>query len=164
MNNFYWYSLAGLFLIGMMAPAAACSFRPGYAVAPPAFGWTAPKGPRPPEPIASVVSLKRGYDDGNRGSCSDAGILTIGVKPGQDTKGYLLKLIKGKFPDQVEFPDYYIWPIHIKGGLGFFFVWLDWSYRTKSAKPINVLISVTQINWNGRLSKPRILHVVDPGS
>ena len=165
MKNFYRFSIVGLFLIGVTAPAFACSFAgQGYTAAIPGFGWSIPKGARPPKPIAKVVSPKRGYDDGNGGSCSDAGVLTIGVKPGPETTGYLLKLVKGKFPDEVEFPDYYIWPIHIKSGWGFVFVWLDWSYQTESAKPINVEIGVSQINVNGRVSKPTILHVVDPGS
>lgn len=163
MMKAYRFFLAGLFLIYAGMPARACSFAPGYTAARPSLEWSTPRGPRPPKPAARVVSLKRGFDDGNGGSCSDAGVLTIGVTPDEDTSGYLLKLVKGRFPDQVTFPDYYISPIRIKGGVGFRFVWLDWAPEVPTPKPIDLEISITQISNRGRLSRPTILHVISGG-
>jgi hypothetical protein len=54
------------------------------------------------KPNFSVASIHRGTDDGNHGSCSDAGFieLKLGVTPSNE-QGYVFKIVEGNFEDQL---------------------------------------------------------------
>lgn len=106
----------------------ACSFAPGYRtfeLNPRAIPLT---GDAPASPSARVGSLKRGSDDGNPGSCSDAAVLTIELTDGESKQniGYLFSIESGSLHD-MEMPDEIVAPIELPNGKsGFYFVWLDY--------------------------------------
>ena len=119
--------LAALALVSPWS-AEACSFRQGFALFELSSTKTPLSGKPPAAPEVSFVKVKRGYDDGDGGSCSDAGILTIGLVESEAKRGvgYSLEVISGAIDDEEFFGNAYFSPIgHMEGGLGFYFVWLD---------------------------------------
>ena len=146
MNLFHRPLVIGaVFLLLQPVDSSACSFSPGHA----SFAFStrhAPySGDAPPIPKVSVQSLKRGYDDGNGASCSDAGILTVVLSKGEEDRevGYMFKLVSGSFHDTV-FLDSILAPIELEEGVyGFYFVWLD------SAGPIEAQFEVRAVSRTG---------------
>jgi hypothetical protein len=108
-----------------------------------------------PAPAVSVVSIERGYNDGDSGSCADAGILVLKVP--SNAYGYRFELVEGAF-DDVVFPDYFVRPI---GGGELRFVWLDG--RRNYQEPIKVVVRVTAISSTGAVSEPSVLPIEHPG-
>ena len=113
----------------LLASAAfPCSFAPGYRtfeLSPRAIPLS---GDKPSAPVADVAALKRGFDDGNFASCSDAAILTIQLADGESDRnnGYLFSIESGSLHD-MKMPDQIIAPIELAdGNFGFYFVWLDY--------------------------------------
>lgn len=107
----------------MTHDADACSFTRGFEIVKP---QAHPQQPNfhPPAPRVSVKSVKRGYDDGNFGSCSDARIIEIVTEDDAhfEVLGYTFAVVEGGFPDDV-FPDAVLAPIDFKKvGRGFRFV------------------------------------------
>jgi hypothetical protein len=106
----------------------ACSFAPGYQtfeLHPRAIPLS---GDAPAPPSAHVKSIKRGSDDGDFASCSDAAVLTIELADGESDRdiGYLVSLESGWLHD-MQLPDEIIAPIELSDGKsGFYFVWLDY--------------------------------------
>jgi len=66
-----------LSLISIFTPAIACSFAPGYEPLRVSSAYQSKFVPD--KPYALISSVRRGFDDGNGGSCSDAGILTVKI-------------------------------------------------------------------------------------
>ena len=143
--------------------SSACSFAPGYDTGAPPLAWIDEPTEKPEKPDVTVESLKRGNDDGNYASCSDAGILTIAIN-GTPYQSYFIEIVKGEFPDTV-IPDHYISPITLKGGkAGFYFVWLDLPAGKQQTKPIDVTLSVKQVSLRGIESEATMLHVTHDGT
>ncbi len=120
-------TLACLLVVSWSA-ADACSFPLGYGLfelSPRAQPFT---GEKPSAPVAHVASMKRGFDDGNYASCSDAAVLTIVLAQGERDRniGYLFSIESGSLHD-MKMPGEIITPTELADGeLGFFFVWLDY--------------------------------------
>jgi hypothetical protein len=110
-----------------------------------------------------VESLKRGYDDGNYASCSDAGVLTLRFTDGNPrrTTGYSLRIVEGKFEENV-IPIGYIMPSDSTTQNDTIqFIWLDGSKNYQ--EPIDFKIEVMAVSIKGVQSEPYILHVTHPG-
>jgi len=154
-----------VFVNAFSAEAPACSFPPGFQSVVPTPILGEPVGEIPEPPKISVAELKRGFDDGNGASCSDAGVLTLRVSrtEGESIAGFLFKLESGDFPG-CTLPDGYVMPVLlIGGGRGFQFVWLDLPWGSHTLKPIDATISVRQLSFGGHLSEPVLLHISHPG-
>jgi hypothetical protein len=145
-------------LIGIFAllgePAFACTFAPGYQafrVAPVLRPTLVPAT----APTVTVESIERGYDDGDGGSCSDAGILVLKVP--SDSVGYHFEVVAGGF-DDVVFPQGYVRTVE-PGRLRF--VWLDGDHDWQES--VDVLLRVTTISSDGVPSEPQVLRIRHPG-
>ena len=106
----------------------ACSFAPGYRTFELHSRAIPLSGDIPAPPSARVRSLKRGFDDGNLGSCSDAAVLTIELANGESERniGYVFSIESRSLQD-MEMPDEIVAPIELPSGKsGFYFVWLDY--------------------------------------
>lgn len=128
--------------------ALACSFAPGYRTFELSSTRPPNLGPTPTTPELSLHEIKRGSDDGNFASCSDAGILTISLDDPEAAKnlGFLFELESGSFPDKV-LPEEIVAPIELAdGSLGFFFVWLDLPAGRSDVEPIEVKVSVRAVS------------------
>lgn len=142
--------------------ANACSFAPGYDEFLPNPLY---KGKSHPLaiPYASVESIKRGYDDGNRGSCSDAGIITIKFKNENPAKvtGYKLKIVSGTFENHV-IPDYEVTPSRYNiNENSMSFVWLDGSYNNQ--EQIDFVLQIIAVSPEGGESEPYHLKIQHAG-
>ncbi|MCW8108482.1 hypothetical protein OPS25_08240 [Alteromonas ponticola] len=86
------YIFLALFLLVFSNQSLACSLALGYE--PFRTSPTYLSGKQPEAPVASVTSIQRGFDDGNGGSCSDAGIITIKVDGANSigTTGYKFRV------------------------------------------------------------------------
>ena len=136
----------------------ACRFAPGYRLfelnprAVPLSG----DAPAPPE--VRVQLLKRGFDDGDFASCSDAVVLTIELGDGEaDRKiGYIFTIESGPIHDK-KLPDEVVAPIELSDGRpGFYFVWLD--YGTN----ITATLKIQSVSTTGVEGGVSFLAIDDP--
>ena len=140
--------VAALSVTLLSSSTFACSFAPGYQKFELSSTRPPNSGPTPTTPSLSVHSIKRGTDDGNLASCSDAGVLTIALSDPEAAKnlGFLFELEGGAFPDKV-LPDEIVAPIELADGtLGFYFVWLDLPTGRHNVEPIDVRVSVRAVS------------------
>lgn len=140
--------VAALLVTFLSSDAFACSFAPGYRTFELSSTRPLNSGPTPTTPSLSVHTIKRGTDDDNFASCSDAGVLTIALSDPEAAKnlGFLFELESGSFPDKV-LPDEIVAPIELDDGtLGFYFVWLDLSTGRRNVEPIDVKVSVRAVS------------------
>jgi hypothetical protein len=158
MNKFF----ISLIVLAFPVASYACSFVPGYQdfLVMPAYGEA---GKPPNQPVAEVVSIERGYSDGNGASCSDAGIIKIGFRDSNPyhKTGYSFKIIEGTFEDKV-FPDGYVRPpdsLDSKNEV--MFVWLDGSKNYQ--EPIDIRVEISAVSYRGVESEPYILHIKHSG-
>jgi len=154
-----------VFVNAFSAETLACSLLSGFQSIVPTPIVGEPVGEIPGPPKISVEKLKRGFDDEDGASCSDAGILTLRVSrtEGESIAGYLFKLENGDFPG-CTLPEGYVLPVLLTGGgRGFQFVWLDLPWGSHILKPIEATISVRQLSFGGHLSEPVFLHISHPG-
>ena len=139
--------ITALLAIVLPADGFACRFAPGYGPYQPSSTRMPSSGPPPAIPDLSF-SIKRGTDDGNFASCSDAGILTfsLGDSAAASKQGYLFTVESGTFPEHV-LPDVVVAPIALDdGSLGFYFVWLDLPAGRRRVEPIDAQISVRAVS------------------
>lgn len=144
--------------------AQACSFARGYEIVRPKT-YPHDKDFVPPAPIGSVKALKRGFNDGDGASCSDAGILTIAIehRAHPEILGYSFRITSGSFPDAV-FPDAVLAPIDLADGeRGFRFIWLDVPQNRQKAERIDATVEVRLVSRSGEESEPRVLHIMHEG-
>jgi len=126
------------------------------------FDIDAEFAPTPMTPNFVVEKIVRGSDDGNIGSCSDAGILTLKRKNSpENPTGYIFEILTGEFEDQLFYPE----PVRAterfeQEGL-YKFVWLDGS--NDEQEPINIEVKIVALSKSGERSKPQILKVTHPG-
>jgi hypothetical protein len=140
--------VTALFAILLSLDTFACSFAPGYRTFELSSTRPPSSGPTPATPSLSIQSIKRGTDDGNFASCSDAGVLTVSLNDPEAAKniGFLFELESGSFPDKV-LPDEIVAPIELAdGSLGFYFVWLDLPTGQSAVEPIDVKVSVRAVS------------------
>ena len=146
--------------------ANACSFLPGYNVGEPFSDVKIPKGVIPKPPVISKFTITRGYDDGNGGSCSDAGILRIvlGKSEGVYIQSYEIRVASGSLPEHL-IPEFFITPIRFASGeQGFDFYWLDMPQGSTELKVIDAVLEIRQLTYGGRLSEPSYVRVINLGT
>lgn len=147
-----------LILLCLPLQALACSFSLDYRSKPFLVHPPYDESKIPPKPIVSVASIKRGFDDGNFASCSDAGIIELKVST--DTIGYDIEVIepeehRGTIPDGLygavrEGDDYFIR-----------FIWLDGSSNVQ--EPLSIKLAIKATSISGGISEPIQLIVEHPG-
>ena len=123
--------------------AFPCSFAPGYRTFELSTRAIPLSGDEPSVPVAHVASLKRGFDDGNFASCSDAAVLTIQLVEGESDRniGYLFSIESGSLHD-MKMPDEIVAPIELADGqFGFYFVWLDYGTEISATLKIQSVSS-----------------------
>jgi len=88
-----------LLLLNILAfEVTACSFVPAFDD----FVISENSSDEVTKPSFKVDSIHRGTDDGNHGSCSDAGFINLKLDtlPSHE-QGYIFKIIEGKFEDKL---------------------------------------------------------------
>ena len=142
--------------------ANACSFAPGYDEFVPSPLYKKKNHPLA-TPKASLESIKRGYDDGNRGSCSDAGIIKIKLENENPVRatGYKLKIVSGTFESHV-IPDYEVMPSRYNPSENSMsFIWLDGSHNNQ--EEIDFVLQLIAVSPEGLESEPYNLKIKHAG-
>lgn len=134
-----------------------CSFAPTYKL----FEVTTHEHIQAPTPNFQLSNIKRGFNDGNGASCSDAGILSFRATnlPSNET-GYIFKISTGGFEDRI----FELSPItfnEFSTDGTFNFVWFDGN--SDEQEPINITVEIMAISKSGNKSKPQYLEVSHPG-
>ena len=108
-----------------------------------------------------VKSIRRGTDNGNFASTSDAGIITLQLNeiPVQK-QGYLFEIVEGKFEDQLFFDEPVMSTEYVDEG-SFSFVWLDGSSRKQ--EPFDITVRIIAISTSGAKSFPQLLQIKHEG-
>ena len=141
-----------LSFISILNPAIACSFAPGYE--PLRVSSAYQSNFVPDKPHALVTSVRRGYDDGNGGSCSDAGILTIKIddsNPSNKT-AYKFKVLDNEVFSSI-FPTepVMISPLE-RESEEMFFVWFD--LGETQGKEMRFTLEIVAVSPTGAESEP----------
>lgn len=141
-----------LILISIFSPAIACSFAPGYE--PLRVSSAYQSNFVPDKPYALITSVRRGYDDGNGGSCSDAGILTIKIddsNPANRT-AYKFKVLDNEAFSSI-FPSepVMIAPLERESS-EMYFVWFD--LGETQGKEMDFTLEIIAVSPSGEESEP----------
>jgi hypothetical protein len=115
---------------------------------------------KPLKPRFELIKVKRGYDDGNYASCSDAGIITIKAisKYTSNAVAYKFEIVAGELEDSV-FPEGAVQSLN---GNEFYFVWLDGS--SNKQEPIEIILKIVALSPSGIESEPSLLRISHPGT
>lgn len=150
-------ALLGCLIIS--AESLACSFAPMTE----AFVVVEGEGMPPAKPDFIVKEIKRGHDDGNPGSCSDAGILILKREtPPENSTGYLFGITAGEFEADI-FDASPIKAVERNEKEGLYnFVWLDGASDWQ--EPIDITVKIVTVSKTGQKSEPQMLKVMHPGS
>lgn len=126
------------------------------------FQVTTEEGVQAVKPDFFVKYIRRGSDDGNHASTSDAGIITfqLGTITSRE-QGYIFEIIEGAFEDQL-FREAPVTPTQYAENKGSFtFIWLDGSSDKQEAFQFKV--KIVGVSKSGALSEPQLLEVSHPG-
>jgi|TARA_B110000211_G_scaffold158508_1_gene179461 hypothetical protein len=138
--------------------AAACSFAPAFDE----FVISENSSDKVTTPTFRVDSIHRGTDDGNHGSCSDAGFINLKLEalPSHE-QGYIFKIVEGKFEDQLFYESPVVPSKFMENEKLFSFLWLDGS--NKEQEPINITVQIIAVSRSGNKSEPQRLKITHPG-
>tara|TARA_R110002050_G_scaffold71891_3_gene154666 strand:+ start:51718 stop:52176 length:459 start_codon:yes stop_codon:yes gene_type:complete len=137
--------------------AGACSFAPALEE----FIITERSPVAATKPNFSVDSIKRGTNDGNRNSCSDAGFINLKLdSASSNDQGYIFKIVEGKFEYQI-FDESPVVPTKfMESKKGYSFLWFD-GHKAEQA-PINITVQIIAISRSGNKSEPQLLTITYP--
>jgi hypothetical protein len=114
------------------------------------------------KPVFEVEGVHRGTDDGNHGSCSDAGSIVLKLKNIPTIEqGYISELVEGTFEDTL-FSDKAITLVDfLEEKDKYYFVWFDGNSEEQEA--FDIKIKLTAVSESGINSEPQYLNVSHPG-
>jgi len=114
------------------------------------------------KPDFFVKYIRRGSDDGNFASTSDAGIITfqLATIPSQE-QGYTFEIVEGEFEDQLFHEGPVTQTKFSKNKGSFTFIWLDGSSDEQEAFKIKV--KIVGVSKSGSRSEPQLIEVSHPG-
>ncbi|MCG7530873.1 hypothetical protein MHM98_05815 [Psychrobium sp. MM17-31] len=150
-----------LFINSLISPALACSFMSIYTKLD-IESYTGP-AVKAVSPNFKVESIKRGSDDGNFASCSDAGVLKLrNSNHSSDQQGYVFEVVEGAYKEpifsgDILFPDK-LW--HDKSL--YKIIWFDGN--TNEQEPFNILVKITAVSISGDKSEPQYLAIKHSGT
>ncbi len=144
-------------LLALSYPAFSCSFAPMTQE----FQITGEETALPEKPSFEVKSIKRGFYDGNDGSCSDAGMITLrNISKNSQDVGYKFAIVEGAFEDSL-FRDGPVTPSTFAEENEFTFIWFDG--HSDEQEPFEVTVEITPVSKSGSTGEPARLVIAHPG-
>ncbi|WP_143731037.1 hypothetical protein [Microbulbifer sp. GL-2] len=144
-------------LLAFSSPVFSCSFAPMTQE----FEITGEEAEAPERPNFELKSIKRGFYDGNGGSCSDAGMITLkNISKNSRDVGYKFSIVEGAFEDTI-FGDNPIVPSNFVEESEFTFIWFDG--HTDEQEPFEITIEITPVSKSGSTGESARLIVAHPG-
>ncbi|TAP41294.1 hypothetical protein [Alteromonas sp. KUL49] len=137
--------------------ACACSFAPGYDFVRPSSVQNG--NVIPLKPIVSVVSVHRGTDDGNGGSCSDAGMIVIKFEESNSPNktAYRFKVLDSEFFSEVLPKEEVTYTSYNRSKREMYFVWFD--LGESRPETIGFTLELTAVSASGKESEPVVVIV-----
>lgn len=109
-----------------------------------------------------MKTIRRGTDDGNFASTSDAGILTLELEnPPAKKQGYKFEIIEGNFEDRLFTGEAVTPSEYVENRKDFSFIWLDGSSYEQEA--FNIKVKIIGVSASGAESEPQFLKVKHDG-
>ncbi|WP_105168164.1 hypothetical protein [Pseudoalteromonas sp. T1lg23B] len=138
--------------------ALACSMMPTSKY----FEVTGKGTTEPVKPVFEVDGVHRGTDDGNHGSCSDAGSIVLKLKNVPTIEqGYIFELIEGTFEDTLFSDKAITLADFLEEKDKYYFVWFDGN--SEEQEVFDIKIKITAVSESGIKSEPQYLNVSHPG-
>lgn len=152
------YKLIGILLLLLSNNSFACSFMPTMEM----FKTSSVERIEPTIPMFKLSHIGRGEDDGNHGSCSDAGVITLKLQsiPIVD-QGYIFEIIEGSFEDTLFDTAPVILNDLIEDKSTYSFIWFDGN--SDEQEPINIKVKITAVSKSGHQSAPQYVDIKHPG-
>ena len=148
-------AISALAVLGVK-DSSACSLARGFDLFELSSTLEPFSGAQPESPNVESVTMKRGFDDGDGASCSDAAILTIVLSPTEADRdvGYSFRMTSGVIVEELFDYDGFYSPRLLSGDTrGFYFVWLD------RGGDINGTFEIRAVSKTGIESEPVELRV-----
>ncbi|OBT09585.1 hypothetical protein A9267_20780 [Shewanella sp. UCD-FRSSP16_17] len=138
--------------------ALACSMMPTSKY----FDITGKDTIEPVTPVFELDGVHRGTDDGNHGSCSDAGSIILKLKNIPNIEqGYIFEIVEGTFEDTLFTDKAITLADFLEEKDKYFFVWFDGNSEEQEA--FDIRIKITAVSESGIKSEPQYLNVSHPG-
>tara|TARA_B100000929_G_C15297931_1_gene349308 strand:- start:110 stop:598 length:489 start_codon:yes stop_codon:yes gene_type:complete len=138
--------------------ASACSLAPmlnQFDIQPNEIAEQASK------PSFTVSGIHRGTDDGNHGSCSDAGVITLKLQKAYPNQGYIFEIVDGEFEDLL-FNNFPVTPSEFVEDKSIFsFIWFDGS--SIEQEPFSIKVKIIAVSRTGNKSTPQYLTIAHAG-
>lgn len=152
------HKLIGLLLFSLSINSLACSFMPTKEV----FKTSAVEKVEPNIPSFELSHIGRGEDDGNHGSCSDAGVISLTLKKiPLNEQGYIFEIVEGSFEDTLFDSAPVIINDLIEDKSTYSFIWFDGN--SDEQEPINIKVKITAVSKSGHQSAPQYVDIKHPG-
>lgn len=132
--------------------AEACSINQGYE--PFRMSSSYQSASIPKKTNASVISIERGFDDGNGGSCSDAGIVRVKIHDENpiNRTGYKFRVVDNDLFSNVFPSETVIASALNRSENEFVFVWYDLGETHN--KEMKFTLEITAVSYFGNESEP----------
>ena len=136
----------------------ACSMMPTSKY----FEVTGQGTTEPVTPAFELDRVQRGTDDGNHGSCSDAGTIILKLKNMPNIEqGYIFELVDSTFEDILFSNKAITLADFLVDKDKYYFVWFDGNSEEQEA--FDITIKITAVSRSGVKSDPQYLKVAHPG-
>jgi len=117
---------------------------------------------QPIKPTFVVNHIGRGEDDGNHGSCSDAGMISLKLNEKPPLKqGYIFEIVEGEFEDSLFDGTPVIINDLIENKSTYSFIWFDGN--SDEQEPINIKVKIIAVSNSGHKSTPQYVVIKHPG-
>lgn len=158
-----WQILVVILLALIHGTANACKPAPGYTKFSPGI-QDKNQSHSLAIPKANLALIKRGYDDGNGGSCSENGVIKIQFDNENpvETTGYRLKVLSGSVFGNYIIPDFPVMPRRDNfEENALYFTWYDGG--TKIREKIDLVLQIIAVSPAGEESEPYLLSIQHSG-
>jgi len=152
------YKLLVFLLLLISINTLACSFMPTKMT----FKISSIEKVEPITPTFEVNHIGRGENDGNHGSCSDAGVISLKIKEiSSIEQGYIFEIIEGTFEDTLFDTEPVIINDLIEDKSTYSFIWFGGSSQEQEA--INIKVKIIAVSRSGHKSDPQFIEIKHPG-
>ena len=141
-----------LFVFFFTSNANACSFNQGYEPFRTSSSYQSASIPK--KTNASVISIERGFDDGNGGSCSDAGIIRVKIHDENpiNRTGYKFRVVDNELFSNLFPSEPVIASALNRSENEFVFVWYDLGETHN--QEMKFTLEITAVSYFGNESEP----------
>lgn len=152
------YKLLVFLLLSISINTLACSFMPTKV----AFETSTIEKVEPIIPAFELSHIGRGKYDGNHGSCSDAGVVSLKLKEMPSIEqGYIFEITEGTFEDTLFDTGPVIINDLIEDKSTYSFIWFDGN--SDEQEPINIKVKIIAVSRSGHQSAPQFIEIKHPG-